>query len=68
LDYKHTPTPSTPSPRVWIATRKIPTAGTLSKAFSSREKAERWLMDEVNRHVAGRLEVSIEHYFVDDKK
>ena len=66
MDYKDAPSPSTPRARVFIATRKIPTAGTVSRAFSTRDKAEAWLMTEIGRS-GGKLEVVIEHYFVDDK-
>ena len=66
MDYTDAPSPSTPRARVFIATRKIPTAGTVSKAFSTREKAEAWLMKEITR-AGGKLEVNVEHYFVDDK-
>ena len=68
MDYKHTsPKPTTSTrQRVFIATARIPTAGTQTATFSSRTLAEDWLMGQLSR-TGGRLEVHIETLIIDDK-
>lgn len=55
-----------PGTRIWVATSRIPTAGTSTAAFSSRTKAEDWLMGQVSRH--HKVEVSIDVHMVDEPR